>query len=89
MDSAPTAIPISIEPEMMESAIVFTAIKPEEQKRLTVCTGTVTGNPPAIAAVRASLLAYGGWTCPAYPYNKHYIRISLVKLPRSSWVGCD
>jgi hypothetical protein len=42
MDSKPTARPISISPHRIAWEIVRTAISPDEQRRLIVCTGTVS-----------------------------------------------
>ena len=38
-------------------AAIATACKPDEQKRLTVTPGTVTGRPARIAAMRATFVA--------------------------------
>ena len=50
--SAPTAIPNEASPVCMSCAMLRTDIKPEEQSRLTVDTGTWAGIPAAIAAAR-------------------------------------
>jgi hypothetical protein len=43
MDSAPTARPISMEPEIIWEAICWTERRPEEQKRLQTEAAVVTG----------------------------------------------
>lgn len=64
MDSAPTAIPTSIDPAMIWFAICWIAKSPEEQKRLAIEAAVVTGKPAASTAERARYAAEGLRTLP-------------------------
>jgi len=53
IDSAPRAMPISIEPVVIACAISAVALRPEEQKRLTEEAPAVLGKPAERAAARS------------------------------------
>lgn len=53
MDSAPKAMPISMEPSAIWFAMSCVALSPEEQKRFTVEAPDVLGKPAARAAARS------------------------------------
>jgi len=52
MDSAPMATPTEMEPWAIWSATSWTALSPDEQKRLTEEAAVVLGKPAARAAAR-------------------------------------
>ena len=56
IDSAPPAMMICAPPERMRSAAMAMACSPEEQKRLMVTPGTVSGRPARSAATRAMFM---------------------------------
>ncbi len=65
MLSMPTATPSDISPARMLCAIFLTAMSPEEQSRLMVETGTLSGIPAASAAARETYKGDGGWQVPS------------------------
>jgi hypothetical protein len=70
IDSTPPATNASASPAMMRCAASAIVCSPDEQKRLTVAPGTLTGQPPRIAIWRAMLY-------PVAPSgNAHPIRTS-------------
>ena len=56
MDSVPPPIPHSISPTWMRLAMIATACRPDEQKRLTVQAGTLLGRPAMKAARRPTFI---------------------------------
>ena len=65
MLSTPTATPSDISPARMLCAMFLIAMSPEEQSRLTVETGTLSGIPAASAAARETYKGEGGWQVPS------------------------
>ena len=61
MLSTPPPMATSAPSCMIWWAAIAMACSPDEQKRLTVVPGTVTGSPARIAATRATLLPWGPW----------------------------
>ncbi len=56
IDSVPAAITTSSSPVRMRSAASATACTPEEQKRLMVIAGTVSGSPASSTPMRATFM---------------------------------
>src|SRR5487761_1962821 len=80
MDSLPPAMTISALPERIFSAAMAMACKPDEQKRLMVAAGTVSGKPARNVATRAIFM-------PASPSGiaQPKITSSISALFTSGW----
>ena len=78
MLSTPTATPSDISPARMLCAIFLIAMSPEEQSRLMVETGTLSGIPAASAAARETYKGEGGWQVPSQ-FVPRYIRKRFEK----------
>ena len=59
IDSVPAAIITSSSPVRMRSAASATACTPEEQKRLMVIAGTLSGSPARSTPMRATFIPCG------------------------------
>ena len=80
MLSTPAATPSDISPARMLCAIFLIAISPEEQSRLTVEIGTLSGIPAASAAARETYKGEGGWQVPSQlHHHTHAIYCKKVK----------
>ena len=80
MLSTPAATPSDISPARMLCAIFLIAISPEEQSRLTVEIGTVSGIPAASAAARETYKGEGGWQVPSQlHHHTHAIYCKMVE----------
>src|SRR6185295_1475067 len=66
MDSVPAPMASSAWPDPISAAANATAWRLEAQSRFTAAAGTVTGKPPASAALRA-MLKPCSWTCVTQP----------------------
>ena len=66
MLSAPAAIMTSASPVRMRSAAIDTALRPDEQNRLTVMPATLAGRPASSAPMRATFIpcSYSGMAQP-------------------------
>jgi hypothetical protein len=79
MLSTPTATPSDISPARMLCAIFLIAMSPEEQSRLTVETGTLSGIPAASAAARETYKGEGGWQVPSQFVHTIYTQEVPIK----------
>ncbi len=105
MLSTPTARPSDISPAWMLCAIFLIAMSPEEQSRLMVETGTLSGIPAASAAAREIYKGEGGWQVPSQfthgicacnliNITKHrsvypYLRKCRRSMPDSIWFSLE
>gem|GEM_PF-3213171 len=58
MCSVPPATRVVANPAMIRSAALAIVCRPEEQNRLTVCPGTLSGRPARWAAIRATFIPW-------------------------------